>query len=194
MRSQGGQSQEVADRPGLALTSKGKSPQDRLGAHVGSATASEVASATAPEGEGASPELLLLALRWAAEDHEDWPPGAEEEAARALDSGAGGAGTDSDAKPVLSLYILSLVAEIGGDLDMARTDWAHVAGNRFIQRVLSPLMVWQVRYLALVLLTLLVAADLAAFFLLAQLKRAVHASRRRDTASLGAARVPHTQP
>jgi hypothetical protein len=51
-----------------------------------------------------------------------------------------------------------------------------------------------VRYLALVLLTLLVAADLAAFFLLAQVKRAVHATRRRNTAGLGAARVPDTQP
>lgn len=159
-----------------------------------SITAPEGASATAPQGAAASPELLLLALRWAAEDHEDWPPGTEEEAARALDSGGGGAGTAADAKPVLSLYILSLVAEIGGDLDMARTDWAHVAGNRFIQRVLGPLMVWQVRYLALMLLALLVAADLAAFFLLAQLKSAVRATRRQDPAGPGAARAPHTQP
>lgn len=129
-----------------------------------------------PDSDGrASLELLLLALQWAAEDHQDWPPQTQEApaAAREFEGAQGSAAAEGGAS--LSRFILSLVDEISWESDMTRRDWAHVAGNRFIQRVLGPMMVWQVRWLAVVTLILLLAANLALLFALGQLKRLVHA-------------------
>ena len=132
----------------------------------------------APDGDGqASPELFLLALQWAAEDHLDWPPQAQEGNPRAGEFEGAGGSAAAEGGASLSRSILSLVDEISWESDMTRRDWAHVAGNRFIQRVLGPLMVWQVRWLAVVTLILLLAGNLAVLFVLGQLKRLVLAPR-----------------
>lgn len=122
----------------------------------------------------ASPELFLLTLHWAAESYEDWPPQIENPSSLAREYGGSVGKTDTAGTPTLSRSILSLVEEIGWESDLARRDWSHVAGNRFIQRVLAPQILWQVRWLAAVSLILMVAANLAVFFLLGQLKRMVY--------------------
>ncbi len=122
----------------------------------------------APEGESTAgapaPELLVLALRWAAQEHVNWPPLPPSSQAALQD--------DADGRQQrLPRYILSLVEEINGDSSLQREDWEHVAGSRFIQRVLEPLMVWHLRYLAVLLTLLVLVADLGVFFLIFQLKR-----------------------
>ena len=124
--------------------------------------------------EKASPELLLLALHWAAEDHRDWPPEMGEKSSLAREYGEGPGVSEQVNGSTLSRSILSLVEEIGWESEMARRDWAHVAGNRFVQRVLVPMMIWQVRWLAVVTLIMLLAANLSVLYLLGQLKRLVY--------------------
>ena len=174
--------QNALNRAGLNRALHAYSPkelQDGFRRQLAEALAQPAAEQNAAGGGGdASPELLLMALHWAAEAHEDWPPRMAEKAALAGEFGGAPGEAKAAAQPALSRYILSLVEEIGWESDMARRDWAHVAGNRFMQRVLGPLMVWQVRWLAMMTLLLLLAADLTALFLLSQLKRLVHPQPR----------------
>jgi hypothetical protein len=106
----------------------------------------------------------MLALRWAAREHVNWPPLPPSDQA-ALQDGPDGR------RQRLPRYILSLVEEINGDSALQRGDWEHVAGSRFIQRVLEPLMVWQLRYLAVLVALLVLVTNLGVFFLISQLKR-----------------------
>jgi hypothetical protein len=174
----GGDTPQELNRAGLNRALHAQSPKELRANYrrkLDEARAQPVSIGEAPDwDQSASPELLMLALHWAAEDYQDWPPEMAGKRSLAREYGEGrGIGEKADG-PTLSRSILSLVEEIGWESDMARRDWAHVAGNRFVQRVLGPMMVWQVRWLAVVSLIMLLAANLGALYLLAQLKRLVY--------------------
>ena len=79
--------------------------------------------------------------------------------------------TKPPAKPAPAHYILSLVDEIPAETPLSRSNWEHVAGRRFTERVLESMLVWQVRYLAVMLVVIVAAANLLFFSLLRQLRR-----------------------
>ncbi|MCZ6533452.1 MAG: hypothetical protein O7A08_10875 [SAR324 cluster bacterium] len=129
--------------------------------------------------EQVSAQLLLLALHWAAGDHVNWPPQQPEQ-----QPGQEPPPNQAEIER-LPGYILSLVSEVRGDSPMQREDWEHVAGSRFMQRVLEPLMVWQLRYLAAIGTLLVLVTNLGVFYLISrarhqmvarQIRRSVPAS------------------
>jgi hypothetical protein len=83
---------------------------------------------------------------------------------------AGRNGEEEPAQPLVARHILALVGEIQLEAVLSRSDWEHVAGNRFLERVVEPLLAWQIGYLAAMLLVLAVITNALVFFALRQLR------------------------
>lgn len=167
------------------------SPAPPEGGKEGEAPAPAMPAAGTPERPRAtSPALLLLTLHWLAGAHEHWAPvlpKTEEAEPAETPPEQDAEGTtqpqaeppaeppppapEGEPVPPLTRHILSLISEIPPQAILARADWEHVAGRRFLQRVLEPLMAWQVGYLAALLLTLVIAVNLLFFFGMRQLRR-----------------------
>lgn len=71
----------------------------------------------------------------------------------------------------LPVFLVSLVDEIREEAILARQDWEHVAGSRFIERVLEPLLEEQLFYSALLLLVLTLLANTGTLYLMVLLRR-----------------------
>ena len=64
----------------------------------------------------------------------------------------------------LPLFLVALVAEIPDDAMLTRHDWEHIAGTRFLEWIIKPMMLWQIQYSA-VLLAVVTLAGLILYFL-----------------------------
>ncbi len=80
-------------------------------------------------------------------------------------------------------YLLSLIAEIPAEVGLSRSSWEHIAGSRFQERVLEPMITWQVRYLATLAVVLVFVANLLGFFALRYLRRGLAKLHARNTSS-----------
>ena len=176
--SGGGESSQGLDRAGLSRALHAYSSKElrkNFRQRLNQVIAKPVSINNAPDwNSNASPELLLLALYWTVEGHQEWPPERGEKGPLGQEYSEE-QGVDKQLETLsLSRSILSLVEEIGWESDMARQDWAHVAGNRFVQRVMGPMMVWQLRWLAAVILIMLLVANFSGLYLLGLLKHLVY--------------------
>jgi hypothetical protein len=109
--------------------------------------------------------VVQIGLRWLLEAEQTWPQGM-----------AAGSGSLADQRLKLPEFALALLDEIQDDAVLDRLDWEHVAGTRFVQAVLQPVLVESVGRQAAILALLVLAAD-AAYFVLAS--RIVGHLRRR---------------
>lgn len=131
-------------------------------------------------GEGAPAQRILLqvGLRWVTAPHRTWlsplrphgnsSGGAGDSGEQSLPGsdesvGSGGAAAtddsgDSNAKMAddifLPDYLASLIGELPPQAELPREDWEHVAGVRFVEGVLEPLMVEYLSYLSIALASL----------------------------------------
>jgi len=78
----------------------------------------------------------------------------------------------------LPLFISSLVGEIREDALLMQHDWEHVAGSRFMEWVMHPLMVWHIQYSAILAAVLTLAANLLYFTLVRMFRRWLEAVPR----------------
>jgi hypothetical protein len=111
--------------------------------------------------------LVQIGLRWLLDPDQTWPEGRP----------AGATGTAERLR--LPDFALALVDEIRDDAVLDRLDWEHVAGTRFVQTILQPVLVERVGRQAALLGFGVLAAD-AAYFVLAA--RFVGRLRRRARA------------
>lgn len=112
--------------------------------------------------------IVQMGLRWVLAPGQTWPQ-------------AMPAGTGSTAEQLLRLpeFVLALVDEIQDDAVLDHLDWEHVAGTRFVQAVLQPVLVERVGQSAGLLALAIVALNLAYF---ATVARVVGHMRRRAKA------------
>ncbi len=112
--------------------------------------------------------VVQIGLRWVLAPGQTWPQ-------------AMPAGTGSTADQLLRLpeFVLALVDEIQDDAVLDHLDWEHVAGTRFVQAVLQPVLVERVGQSAGLLALGIVALNLAYF---ATVARVVGHMRRRTKA------------
>jgi hypothetical protein len=101
---------------------------------------------------------VQIGLRWIMDPEQTWPE-------------AMPAGTGSAADPRLRVpeFVLALVDEIQDNAVLDRLDWEHVAGTRFVQAVLQPVLVERVARSAGLLAVGVVALDLAYFAVAARI-------------------------
>jgi hypothetical protein len=131
------------------------------------------ADASPPAGSGApargsDPEELLvqIGLRWVTSPHRTWLSPLRP-------------GTEADGKPegeespfFLPEFLLTLISELPPDASLSRGNWEHVAGTRYVDGVLQPLMEEYLSYFALFLACLVVLGN-AVFFLLMRRARRI---------------------
>lgn len=96
--------------------------------------------------------IVQIGLRWVLDPSQTWPQ-------------AMPAGTGSTVEQHLRLpeFALALIDEIQDDAVLDRLDWEHVAGTRFVQAVLQPVLLDQVGRSAGLLAVCVIALDLAYF-------------------------------
>ena len=68
-------------------------------------------------------------------------------------------------------FMTVLVGEIGEDSLLMQHDWEHVAGSRFMDWVMEPLLVWQVGYSAILMVVITLAGNIFYFYLLRLFRR-----------------------
>jgi hypothetical protein len=134
-----------------------------------------LAPATDGTGGARGPDVLVqMGLRWVTEPHTGWvaptapggpDPAAPDAAAPERPPGA------AETTFFLPDFLAALVDELPDDTVLPRLDWEHVAGTRFVDSVLRPLVEEYVSYLALALALLVLLADALYFLAMRRLKR-----------------------
>lgn len=134
----------------------------------------------APASDGAGPRgpdvLVQIGLRWVTEPHNVWfQPAAPSGSPPAGQPGAPpqpAPGAAQGNEPFfLPDFLISLVDELPEGTVLPRLDWEHVAGTRYVDGVLRPLMDEYLSYLATALAVLVLLLDAVYFLLLRRLKR-----------------------
>lgn len=106
--------------------------------------------------------LVQIGLRWVTAPHSTWM-GPE----RRLKAGA----SQGEQPFFLPDFLVSLVDELPSGTVLPRLDWEHVAGTRFVEGVLRPLVEEYLVYLAGFAAALVLLIDLVYFLLMGRLKR-----------------------
>lgn len=123
-------------------------------------------------GEGASADRILLqvGLRWVTAPHRTWfsplhpagntpmtgdLPATTGDPVDSEDSSKSGDFTTNGADDIfLPDFLASLISELPPQAELSREDWEHVAGTRYVEGVLEPVMVEYLSYLSIALASL----------------------------------------
>jgi hypothetical protein len=119
--------------------------------------------------------LVQIGLHWVTESHASWfgsepAPAAAGNGGAGADAGAAG-GDKSGGAFFLPDFLISLVDELPAGTVLPRVDWEHVAGTRYVENVLRPLMNEYLSDLAIVLAVIVLLLDALFFLLMRRLKR-----------------------
>lgn len=114
--------------------------------------------------------LVQIGLRWVTAPQNVWFAPVRAGGPDAA-GGEDAAGAGSDEPFFLPDFLASLVDELGEGTVLARLDWEHVAGTRFVEGVLRPLVQEYLAYLALALALIVLLLDALYFLLMRRLKR-----------------------
>ena len=118
------------------------------------------------EGSPADRILLQVGLRWVTAPHRTWLSPLRPHGKSAGVAGNSAPGndsatadfSDSSAKAAddifLPDFLASLISELPPQAELSREDWEHVAGTRYVEGVLEPVMVEYLSYLSIALASL----------------------------------------
>jgi hypothetical protein len=115
--------------------------------------------------------VAQIGLRWMLDAKQTWP-----------EAMPAGAGSSADRPLSLPELTLALIDEIQDGAVLDRLDWEHVAGTRFVQVVLHPVLLELIGRWAALLAVLVLAADLAYFAMATRIVRRLRRSARSTTA------------
>lgn len=101
-----------------------------------------------------APELLVLALRWGSRSEQIWP----------LPE------SDPEAKP-LNKFLVNFLRELEEKVALSPKEWQMVTGTRFSTDVLEPLLVWHIRYTALLMVLFILVLNTGIFLVLRSFKK-----------------------
>lgn len=109
--------------------------------------------------------LIQIGLRWITEPHRT--------AIRTPDTGEGDQEQAQSAQQPFFLpeFLLSLIDELRPEVALSRANWEHVAGTRFVQGTLDPLMAEYLSYSAGLLVVVVVLLNAGYFLAMRRLKR-----------------------
>lgn len=124
--------------------------------------------------------LVQVGMRWITAPHETWwaplNPGAPENTgktensrAKAPDKTAGK--DDGDEVFFLPVFLQGLIGELAEDDKLSRANWEHVAGTRFAEGYLLPVMREYLTFTAVALALAVLLIDLLFFLALGRIKR-----------------------
>lgn len=116
-----------------------------------------------PDG-AAQATVLAIALEWIGDPDQVWP----EWPVTGIPADPR---TDSDTPLDPAEFVLSLVEEVGPEAALPPEDWAYIAGVRFEQRVLTPLLADRFRVAAIVVASAMAVLDVLLFWGLWRLRR-----------------------
>ncbi|MCH8841462.1 MAG: hypothetical protein IID61_00635 [SAR324 cluster bacterium] len=137
--------------------------------------------------------LLAMVRLWLTDTGQSWPTGL------AIAESRGAADSDGQAPFLLGEFVPALIGEIGEDDALPRIGWEHVAGTRFVEYVLQPLLTEYFVYSAVTaaaLVLLIMVAYLAGLMRLRRWadRRAMTKSRAKSKATLPAIRTEPAPP
>ena len=115
--------------------------------------------------------LVQVGMRWITAPHETWwtplnPGGAEKEK-----TGKPGAKTDPESVFFLPVFLGGLLGDLADDEQLSRANWEHVAGTRFVEGYLQPVMKEYLAYFAIALALAVLLIDMLFFLALGRIKR-----------------------
>lgn len=126
--------------------------------------------------------LVQVGMRWIVSPHETWwvplnPGGTENIAENFAEKGAqGGAGkpaakTDPGDGFFLPVFLAGLLSQLADDEELSRSNWEHVAGTRFVEGYLQPVMMEYMAYFAIALALAVLLINMLFFLALGRIKR-----------------------
>ena len=149
--------------------------------------------AAIPTEERIASLLLAMVRVWLTDTGQSWPTGV------AIAERRGAAHPDGQAPFLLGEFVPALIGEIGEDDALPRDAWEHVAGTRFVEYVLQPLLTDYFVYSAVTaaaLVLLIIVAYLSGLMRLRRWadRRAMTKSRAKSKATLPAVRTEPAPP
>ncbi len=118
--------------------------------------------------------LVQVGMRWITAPHETWwaplnPGGAEKR--KAERHGEPEAKADQGNGFFLPVFLGGLLGDLTDDVKLSRANWEHVAGTRFVEEYLQPVMMEYLAYFAMALALAVLLIDMLFFLALGRIKR-----------------------
>ena len=119
---------------------------------------------------GPAPVILAIVREWITDPDQSWP---------ILEAGEGerAAGREPGAPLSPADFIVSLIREIPAESALPASDWAYVAGQRFDERLLGPMLLEYLHTSAATLAILIVLLNVGYFWMISRMNRPPKAAK-----------------